>query len=162
MAKGNKRNRNRRSHLVRELFVVDSVNVATATTVNTVIYTNTASTAGLELPVFWKFNSAMISASGGNNGSRWFFLLRRIPQGYSAPTVSIATGQLALSSKDILAYGMINDVTGSSAFMFGSMKRVYTSVTLAPGDIIVLQIINDLANTGLTADATIDYSFGSL
>jgi len=70
MAKGNKRNRNRRSHLVRELFVVDSVNVATATTVNTVIYTNTASTAGLELPVFWKFNSAMISASGGNNGSR--------------------------------------------------------------------------------------------
>lgn len=76
--------------------------------------------------------------------------------------MSIATGQLALSSKDILAYGMINDVTGSSAFMFGSMKRVYTSVTLAPGDIIVLQIINDLANTGLTADATIDYSFGSL
>ncbi len=96
----------------------------------------------------------------GTANNAIYVILRKVPQGYSNPTVAIADGNTTfVDVPNVLAYG--------SVYVYASTNDTMTRIDLRPlnrnmkvlaGDTIVLQVVSDTASTGQTYDCMLEYS----
>jgi hypothetical protein len=140
--------------------MTEDVNIATAdTAVNTTIYSSSTSATALQKPVTFYPGPLRIQIKPGGTDNTIFAVLRKVPQGYSAPAITPTDGNTAFADvMNVLAYGVVRVAAGSSDPLNRiDMRRLRKSVSLARGDSIVLQIVPNVNSTNQTASTLFEY-----
>ncbi len=157
------RNRTRRRRGGRltapQIHITEAVAVSTANTVsNTTIWTSAVGTSALEFPCRIHLRKSIINVINGATASRTFVVIRRVPNGYSNPTISITTGNTSLIDfPDIMAYGFLDN--GDSVPFVLDIPR--PTMVFHPGDSLVLQAVTDVTSSGQTLSAMTHYAIGT-
>ncbi len=154
------RKNGRRRRYDPNLWVTDNVAIASAnTTVSNTIYTNSLATR-----VSLRFRKMQLNiAHNALTAVRVFFVLRRVPQGYTAPSATIATGATVWTDlPDVFGYGYI--YMAAVASQTNQFPEDYTliltrpTMTLFEGDTVVIQAVPDqsIASLSYTGVAEFD------
>ncbi len=150
------RKRQRNGRMVRKLdpnlFLFEAVALSTAdTAVNTTVFTNSEKQRYL-----WQYRSCrtiLFPSSGGTPTVFW--VLRRVPSGYSAPTaVTVATGLTTwIDQPDVIAYACERPLTSYTAPIEAEFTVLKSTVVLFEGDTVVLQaVINETVNANFSGE----------
>ncbi len=157
-----RRNRRARRIASPHIYVGEETALTAADTVsNEAIYTNTflASETSLPMRVVWK--DLRVTVTYGSATTRVFAILRRLPQGYTAPAITIATGNVAfVDQPDVLGYGMIQ-VSGNDTMNRIDLRKLKGSVILHSGDALLLQVVSDTASANQKYSVISEYSLGT-
>ncbi len=153
-----RRNRPRQSRarvLDPNIQVIESLAVDTAdTVVNTTVYTSADKT----LTTF-RVRSMQIAATGGASDALLYFVLRKVPSGYTAPSVTISTsGSVFVDMPNVLAVGFINFKTGLVDNTFEPVwEYIRPQITCFEADTIVLQATTNTTSSGLKVSGLIEF-----
>ncbi len=142
-----------------QLTVLEDRSIAAADTANNYdIFTSPSGNADLTKAVLFRSGPCRIACKYGNADTAVFAILRRIPQGYSAPTITLVDGNTSFIDIDnILAYGVVR-VSGSDTMARIDMRHLRRTVRLERGDKITLQVVSNAASAGQTYSALLEYS----
>ncbi len=129
------------------LYILDNVAVITGDgVITTTVYTNSD-----QVPVSLVLKNADFSVFSGAAAARVWFVVRRVPQGYAPPAVTIATGLTAWADQpDVLAYGTIQVLAASSLQLPSEVRltKLRAQTVMYQGDILVVQMVTDTNSTG--------------
>ncbi len=155
--------RNRRPSRARSnkfdpnILVVEGSAIAVADTAsnNSIITISTPSP-----PMLARYRGVQVSVTPGTGTATFcLFVIRRVPQGYTAPAITVAAGTSAVvDDSNVMAYGMIN-INLTSATATGFVPDPITLIPLRrtlkmyPGDVLTLQGVSNAASTGQTFSA---------
>ncbi len=134
------------------LHVSEELSVATADTpVNATVYSSTVSTSAIQVPVRFTLRSCTINMQRGTaEFAKVFAIVRRVPSGYSFPSITIATGNSSfIDIPDVLAYGFLDE----SDTVPYKLDKLRSSIVLHPGDTLAIQFVSNLNSAGLKVDA---------
>ncbi len=154
MKRGNRRNGRRG---VPTINVQEQVAIATAdTAVNSTLYTN-----GDSQPFTFNLASAKISippTSGATTTPVWF-IIRKVPQGYTAPAMSIASGNVSFADmENVLAYGFYQFQSANTVPLVAYLRILKSSARLQLNDTVVMQVTPGISSAGLVYNAEVVYS----
>ncbi len=143
---GGRNGRGRRRRWAPNLFVAEGLDIDTADTVaNSTIFTNSN-----DFPFEVEFRSAKLGAASGGTGTAIYSVIRRVPQGYSAPSIAVTTGTTSFADEaDVFAYAYLQWVPSPGANMSVSYRPVFPRQTLYAGDTVVVQAVAGTTSAGL-------------
>ncbi len=149
-----RRGRGRRRTAEPYLYVSENVAFATADTpVNTTLYINPS---GENARIF-NIRSMELTMLPGATTNQSLFIIRKVPQGYAAPGITVATGTSYVDHPNILGYVLVTSV-GGITFSNLVNEKDFTwrrqSVLLHGGDFISLQAVTNTSSAGQTYQAT--------
>ncbi len=138
------------------IFLAEDISIATAdTAVNTTVITNSDN----KKRTFILPRGPLLSCRNGAIDSNVFFIVRRVPSGYVAPTsVTIASGSATfIDVPNVLVWSLYNYESNQTTALSlrGTMEK--RSLILYPGDSIVLQAIPSASSANLLAEAQMEY-----
>ncbi len=157
---GKRRNQQRSSSVQARgtpyLFLAENIAIVNAdVAVNTTVITNSDN----KKRIFILPRGPLCACRNGGSDSNVFFIVRRVPSGYAAPTsVTITSGSATfIDVPNVLSWVLYSfDQAQTTALTLrGNVER--RSVTLFPGDSIVLQIIPNSNSTLLEAESQMEY-----
>ncbi len=114
--------------------------------------------------VSFQVRSAKFVANAGATASQVFIVLRRVPEGYAAPTsITPADGIGSfIDEADILGYAYIFfEPTDTTTFMV-PLKMMRSTMTMYPGDTIVIQGVSTTSSASLVVNGIVDYGVAYL
>ncbi len=152
-----------RSRIVRtpQLYILEEAAVVLAdTVVSNTIYTSAVGTAALEMAQRFTLNKMTMNVNYGSVASaKVFVVVRRVPSGYSAPAITISTGNLSIIDfPDVLAYGFLD---GQDTVPY-RLEMSRPSVIVHPGDSVIIQCVSNVASTGQTVSAFGRYTLSTM
>ncbi len=128
------------------LFVGEGLDIDTADTVAT----STIVTNSNDFPFEVRFRSAKMGAAAGGTAAAIFAVIRRVPQGYTAPAIAVATGTTSFADEaDVMAYAYLQWVPSPGANMSVSFRPVFPRQTLFAGDTVVVQMVSATTSASL-------------
>ncbi len=138
------------------LYTSDLVPVTTAdTVVNTTVLTMAD-----KVRQFVRVKSLQISANAGASQSRVYYVLRRVPDGYTPPTITLTSGTTAIvDDADVIGYGILNQNATNTNPTYQPvlrMSRRKNGAVLFNGDTLVLQAVADVSSTGQAISFILD------
>ncbi len=156
-----KRRNQRRSGSVQArgspyLFLAENIAIVNAdVAVNTTVITNSDN----KKRIFILPRGPIFACRNGGSDSNVFFIVRRVPSGYTAPTsVTIASGSATfVDVPNVLAWMLYSFDQAQTTALSLRATIEKRSVTLFPGDSIVLQIIPNSNSTLLEAESQMEY-----
>ncbi len=154
MVKNSSRSRGRQvRRLDPNLYVLEDASIATAdTAVNGSLLANDRSAR-----MIVKFRRATLMAFGGNTGARVFWIIRRVPSGYTPPSITVTSGLTVFADQaDVLGYG-IADFTSDGSEHFAKFTWIRRTTVLFEGDYIALQCVTNTSSTGLLEAGEIEF-----
>ncbi len=154
MVKNSSRNRGRQGRrLDPNLYVLEDASIATAdTAVNGSMLTNDKSSR-----MMVRMRRATLMAFGGNTGARVLWIIRRVPQGYTPPSITVTSGLTVFADQaDILGYG-IADFTSDNGEHYAKFTWIRRTTVLYEGDYIALQCVTNTSSTGLLEAGEIEF-----
>ncbi len=121
---------------------------------NRTLYTNPDAT-----PVSFRMQRSMISVNAGAASSCCLFVVRRVPQGFTAPTtITISTGTAPfVDAPDVIGYQVIYITTGTNTLFQFPFIPLHPTITLYEGDSVVLQAVTNSASAGQGYTSLIEY-----
>ncbi len=155
--RGGARAQNRR-RWAPNLFIAEGTDIDTADTVaNTTIFTNSN-----DFPMNVRFKSGKIGAAAGGTATAVYAVIRRVPQGYTAPAITVATGTTSFADEaDVLAYAYLQWVPSPGANMSVAYRPVFPRQTLFAGDTIVSQMVAGVTSASLVGAVTAELWSGT-
>ncbi len=141
------------------LYVREDVALATADTVSTtILYATSTSSTTLTKPTTFSLGPVRVSAKYGSAETTVFCVVRKLPEGYTAPAITPTDGNTTfVDMPNVLAYGMIR--VGSTDTMNRiDLRKLRTSVMLAQGDSVILQVVTNAASTNQAYSALAEYN----
>ncbi len=149
----NQRKRTRNSRLDPNLFVLEDLAIDTAdTVVNTTILTNSLPTR-----MSIHMRGVQLTACKGSTAARVFWVLRRLPSGYTAPNVTISTGLTDfVDQPNILGFGFRAYLT-TDTIGFAEWQWIHKNATLYEGDSLVLQCVPNTSSTNLIETGQLEF-----
>jgi hypothetical protein len=134
------------------ILTLDAVAVtALNTVVNNTLYSNTSTT-----PQLITFRPISMSVNGGAAAADLWFVVRRVPQGYAAPSVSTGTSITQfIDTPNVLGYAFCKTVANTSTqnpfeFNITWLKR---SMKCNEGDVVIMQAVSDTASAAQSYNA---------
>ncbi len=153
---GGKRSKRRSSgkRMDPNIYVLEDASIATAdTVVNSTLLTN-----GQPARMRIRMRRAQLITTGGSGSSRVFWLIRRVPQGYSAPSITVTSGLTVYADQpDILGIGFRASSSTDTAPLQASWQWIKRSVILYEGDSLVLQCVPNTSDSGLVESGQIEF-----
>ncbi len=136
------------------IYVLEDASIATAdTVVNSTLITN-----GQPARMRIKMRRAQLITTGGSGSSRVFWLIRRVPSGYSAPSITVTSGLTVFADQpDVLGIGFRAASSTETAALQATWQWIKRSVVLFEGDSLVLQCVPNTSDTGLTESGQIEF-----
>jgi hypothetical protein len=142
-----------------QLWLGEDLGIVTADTVNnSTIYNSNLATSTLFLDTWFKLRSATVSVTPGNTNARVLFVIRRVPFGYTSPSITVTTGLSSIPGADVMGYALINSLTGATAPQEVKMTIVRSTMRVEPDDTIELQVVSNTSSTSQSAFAMISFS----
>ncbi len=143
----------RRKKWAPNIFVGEGLSIATADTASsTTIFTNSE-----QFPLDIEFKSGKMGAASGGTATAVYAILRRVPQGYSAPAITPATGTTSfVDEANVLAYGYIQWVPSPLSNMSVALRPVFPRQTLFAGDTLVYQIVAGTTSASLVGSGLVE------
>jgi hypothetical protein len=140
------------------IYMIEDEALAVADTYSTLtVAGSTATHSDLRTNVRFTLKRADVAVNIGGTANRSYFIIRRVPVGYSAPTPPVADYTSAFPDTDnILAYGILNVANGAQNEM--SLHILHPSVTLLPGDLVVFQAVAGTASAGQTYSSVLEHT----
>ena len=138
------------------LFILENVAVTDQDlVVNTTIFTNSEKQRYL-----FALRSANVSMPACATGANiTYFVLRRVPSGYSAPAATVATGLTVWADQpDVLAYAYYISQGASTTPVNVEFTKLKRNVVLYEGDLVVLQAV---PSTGVDSSFYGQIEFGT-
>ncbi len=163
-SRNNRRGRRSRRPRLPMLCIVEDTALATQDTVsNGTLYSPPISNTGLDLPSRFRLRSCEVVISPGSGNNKVFAVVRRVPSGYSAPSITITNGIGSLvDCPDVLAYGLVNVFASTTDTMERiNLKLLRPNMVVYPGDVIYLQVVPNANSTGQVYNALAEYDIGS-
>ncbi len=156
-----RRNRGRMATRLRRepiLYTVEDAALSTADDVqSTTLYTSATSATVLTKPVRFTLGPTRVGFTYGSTATLVLAIVRKVPQGYTAPTITPASGNTVFNDvPNILGYGYIR-VTGNDVMSRIDLRYLTKSVSLMRGDAIVLQVVSNAASAGQKYHALVEY-----
>ncbi len=161
MVKNSRTRRSRRAtSAVPVLYIREDVALATAdSTSNSTVYTSPTSVTALNKPVRFTLGPTRISFKAGLTETTVFAVVRKVPQGYTTPTIAPTDGNTTFDDvPNVLGYGVARIVPTNDAMNRVDMRFLTKSVTLSRGDSVVLQVVSNVSSTNLAYSAMCEYS----
>ncbi len=154
MTRRNRGRNNRRG--TPYIAVVEDVSIATA---DTAANTTVANNADNKKRIFHLPRGPTVSVTNGSADSSVFFILRRVPSGYTVPSaVTISSGNASFTDvPNVLAWALYRYESGQTTALDVRMTVLRSVVNLFPGDLIVLQAVPNTSSAGLVATAQAEY-----
>ncbi len=154
-----RRSRSQRPLGTPQLATVEDGSIATADSVSTdTIYTSSTSNSVLTKPVMFHLGPTRVSIKYGSTESTVLAIVRKVPQGYTAPAVTVATGNTTFADiPNVLAYGLVRVNAGDTMNRI-DLRKLRQAVRLDRGDSIVLQTVSNINSTGQVYSALIEFS----
>ncbi len=169
MTRANRRNnprrtRNRPRLSVPNIVVIEDTALATIDTASTLtIYSPPQTTTSLELPSTFRLRSAKYSLLSGATAARVFAIFRRVPAGYTAPAITVATGVTTfVDVPDVIGYGLINYSGGADPENMVELTILKPNIRVFPGDTIVSQIVPNASSVGLTYTLLAEFNISAM
>ncbi len=136
---------------------IDGTAVATADlAVNTGLYlpAHSSTTSFVDAMTF-RLRSATFSVNQGTSAvAKIYFVIRKVPEGYSPPSVVVSTSITTFADpQNVLAYG-IAPANLTDQFELTILK---STVNMTTGDSIYIQATSDTSSTGQSYSATVVY-----
>ena len=146
--------------------IVEDVSLTAADTAsNTTIYNPPLGTTSFEAPSLFIVKACRVAFFNGSGTSyRALAVLRKVPNGYSFPAITVTSGLTTFGDfPNVLGYGLVN--VGVQGTLPDPMTRIdmeflKTSIVVAPGDTIALQVVINTATTTNTYSAELEYYIG--
>ncbi len=143
---GNRGSRPQRRRYDPNIYLSEIITVNTANAaVNNTLYTNPDAN-----PVSFRLQKTCFSVNPGDTSTPLWFVIRRVAQGYVAPTtVTVATGTTTfIDQRDVLGYAFIYVITGTNTTYNFDLKMLRPTVTLYEGDFVVIQAVTSVSSAG--------------
>ncbi len=149
--------RNRRNRGAPIIATLEQSAVVTAdTVVNSTLY---APPLGTTNPLQrWTFDLRTIQCvvTDGATACRTYACVRRVPAGYSSPSMTVASQVTTFADvPNVLAYGVYSTSDVREEIHWRWLKR---SITIYPGDLIVLQLVVDVSSAGHAVSTLAEYN----
>ena len=141
------------------LYVREDVALATADTVsNTIIYATSTSASTLTKTTTFTPGPCRVSLKYGSAETTVFVVMRKLPEGYTAPAITPTDGNTTFNDvPNVIGYGLIR-VGGTDTMNRIDLRRLRSSVKLAQGDSVILQVVSNAASTNQAYSALIEYN----
>ena len=139
---------------MRYIFTAEDISTQTANTASSdIVFTNSAQT-----PITLRLRSAIYDPIAGGQTTSMWVIVRRVPSGYTAPTtITVASGSSTfINSADVLGYSFQHLGAGGAGESI-DFRMVRPTVTLFPGDAIVLQGVVSTTSTNAGFSAALEY-----
>ncbi len=148
MTRNRIRRRNGRS--IPQVFNVENLAPVTADTqVSQTLYNPPDTTTSLGTPTIFRFGRTELTVIAGAATARVFVVVRRVPEGYSFPAMTIASGVSSLTDpSNVIAYGYIQSTNTMPTYL----TSLNTVLKLQPGDTIGVQAVSDTTSAGQRVD----------
>ncbi len=145
MVNRNNRQKRRNPRLDPILYTADNVALATADTVsNLTVYNN-----GQNARVLFNMRQGYLNASGGGTDSSIFCVIRRLPSGYTEPSVTVSSGVTTFADQpDVVAFCLLDAVAGETAPVQARFIVIKPFIVLYGGDSIVMQTVCNTSSVG--------------
>ncbi len=164
-----RRSRNRgprgRNRLSPILATIENTALATADTVANVTLYAPPLTGTSSVMERWAFrlNSAKLTIFAGGTTNRIYVVVRKVPQGYTAPSISITNAVTTFADvSNVLAYGVITVGGGTQDPMNRlTLTMLKPRSIVLPGDSIVLQAVSDTTSSSQTFSLLAEYNVNS-
>jgi hypothetical protein len=155
-------NRRQRRLISPQIYITEEVSISGADTVsNTAFYAPPISTTEVEMPTMFHLRSSDVTVQAGNANTRVFAVIRRVPSGYSAPSITITNGiNVIIDMPDVLAYGLSNITTGATDNTL-RLHLLKPNMRLYPGDNVTLQVVSNGASTSQTYSSLTEYALST-
>ncbi len=148
-----RRSRGRRSRAltVPQIFTTEGLAPVTADTqVFQTIYNPPDSTSSLGTPTRFRLGPVRIYVTPGAAASRVYIVVRKVPEGYSAPTMTISSSVGSITDPmNVFGYAIID---GNNATIPTSLTMIKSTLTIQPGDTVVVQAVSDISSAGQKVD----------
>jgi glycerol uptake facilitator-like aquaporin len=106
----------------------------------------------------FNLRNVRVNVTYGSTVTRVYFVVRRVPEGYAAPALTISSSVNSFTDPDnVLAYAVLN-VSGTGYSLEGDLNICKTNVVMFSGDIIYIQATSDTSSTGQTFSALAQYA----
>ncbi len=131
------------------IFTMEGLAPVTAdTAVNTTIYSN-----GETENFHYRAKSMNLTVTAGASTTSTYWILRKIPAGYTAPSATITTGETSFTDEaGVLGWGHARSFSTNTAQIRMSQSWRRKVVVCAPGDSIVLQLVSNASSASLSVD----------
>ena len=142
------------------IYTLESETLATADSpANTTIYSPSATATTVFKPSRFNYHTCRVSVKAGGSNAVVYAILRKVPQGYSSPGVTIADSNTTfVDPPNILAYGARYIYAASTdPWNVIDLRPLNRSLQVNAGDSIVLQVVSDTASTGQSYDCILEY-----
>ena len=154
------RPRRRSSQMNPRIYTLESEALTAADTpLNTIIYSTSASATTLFKPSRFVYHTCRVSVKAGSANAVIYAILRKVPQGYSTPAVTITDGNTTfVDTPNILAYGAKYIYAATNDTMsFVDLRSLQGSLQVRAGEAVVLQIVTDTSSAGQSIDCILEY-----
>ncbi len=141
--------------------VQEELAVATADTVvnSTLFAPPLGTTSSLQT---WRFHlgSIQCEVTDGATGHRLYAVVRRVPAGYSAPSITVSTGVTTFADiANVMAYGIYTTTDVREEVQWRWLRR---NVIVQPGDTIITQYAIDISSAGSAVSTLVEYNITAL
>jgi hypothetical protein len=126
--------------------------------VNTTIFAPPQQTTALQEPNVFHYRSGNFCTLYGTVATTCVYLLRKVPNGYAVPSISLSTGVNNFVDVDnIIGYCIVHATTstGPEPVPLQVLKR---SIKVNPGDSIILQAVSNATSASQVGFGMLQYS----
>ncbi len=152
------RGRTRRRRAARRgdpnLYLLENISINTADTVsNTTLFTFAEKSR-----MIVALRGVTLHVWGGATTNMVYCVIRRVPSGYSSPSITVASGLTAIVDQpDILCYGFCAFITGSVDENPLAITWLRPNMVFYEGDVLLCQIVSNTTSTGMFAGGAIEW-----
>ncbi len=148
------RNFSRRRRRDPNIYTLEAISIATADSATT---TNLVTTSE-KSPTLITLRSALLEVSGGATTAQTFFVIRRVPSGYSAPAITVTSGLTTfVDQPDVLAYGFCSYITTTVDPDPVLVRMLRPTMLFYEGDVLTIQATSNTNSTGLVYNGVIEW-----
>ncbi len=135
---------------------LEDVALATADTVSsTTLLSNAVAGNSYQAPQYCRFRKPICYVTYGAAATRCMFLIRKVPAGYTAPNITVATSVTDLADvPNVVCYGML--LVNASNYNEVEWRMLRPNVKLNPGDNLYFQAVTNTNSAGQTFFATVE------
>ncbi len=146
-----RRNRRSRERFNPQMFLAAAAVDTGGAVVNTTLYTASDPT-----PQLFQLRGTTLTVTNSTNVSPIWVIIRRVPEGYSAPSWTPSGGTSSVVDEgNVLAFGSVVG-TSSQSTLFTIRTRKSNTILLQ-GDTVILQMVCSSSATGQAVDAMMEY-----
>ncbi len=155
MVKRGKRSRNSATgRLDPNIYILEDASVAVIdTAVNSTLVTNDKPSR-----LLIRMKGATLQVNNGTTNARVFWVLRRLPSGYTAPAITVGSGTASfVDQPDVLGYGFKSYQTTDASSIPARWVWLKPSIVLYEGDQLLLQAVTNTTSPNLIESGVIEW-----